>query len=237
MERCWSHKSRREQQANALAKWFSDNGTTFNIIISSTLSRADATAQAIYDRHPLPKPLFVKNSLIREQHFGIAEGHPYSSKNTAGLSAEECYAQKIFPHPRKRDASFPGGESREDLARRAEHAVNDIILPYAPEAANEDIRIAIVSHGLFIRELVDAVIKLDDTNPNVLQDYRGLCNTGWTRMSLKVEPDGTFRVRLTDLNRHEHLDSVTRQQGGIGRAAYDPTQKDIRSFFGGSRKS
>ena len=150
------------------------------------MSRAATTAQAIYDQHPLPKPLLVKNPLIREQHFGDAEGHPYSVKNLTGLSTEECYAQNIFPHLRRRDASFPNGESREDLARRAERAVNDILLPYVPEATNEDIRIAIVSHGLFIREMVDAVMKLDETSSSVLQDYRGLRNTGWTRMTLTV---------------------------------------------------
>jgi len=60
-------------------------------------------------------------------------------------------------------------------------------------------------------------------------------------------------MRVTDVNRHSHTDNIvwhyrynarvglltpdftfqTRQKGGIGSAAYDPKQKDIRAFFGG----
>lgn len=61
-------------------------------------------------------------------------------------------------------------------------------------------------------------------------------------------------MRVTDINRHSHTDNIVwcphcnvcaasltqvwtsqiRQKGGIGSAAYDPKQKDIRAFFGGS---
>jgi hypothetical protein len=60
-------------------------------------------------------------------------------------------------------------------------------------------------------------------------------------------------MRVTDVNRHSHIDNIVRpprykvraalltrslkfqrrQKGGIGSAAYDPKQKDIRAFFGG----
>ncbi|KAG7088411.1 hypothetical protein E1B28_012408 [Marasmius oreades] len=199
--------------------------------------RADATAQALYDRHQSPKPLMLKNPLLREQHFGIAEGHPYARYKVPDLSIEEYYAQNIFPHPRNRNECFPGGESKEDLTKRAECAVNDILVPYVDQATREDFRVAIISHGLFIRVMVDVLIKLDTTTSAIVHEYKGLRNTGWTRMIVKVEvredASTQFRVRVTDSNRHEHLGSLTRQQGGIGRMAYDATQKDIRSFFGG----
>lgn len=61
-------------------------------------------------------------------------------------------------------------------------------------------------------------------------------------------------MRVTDVNRHSHTDNIVgsphynvctasliqtrttqiRQKGGIGSAAHDPKQKDIRAFFGGS---
>jgi len=64
-------------------------------------------------------------------------------------------------------------------------------------------------------------------------------------------------MRVTDINRHSHIDNIVkrhgsnvhptpltpglthqvRQKGGIGRAAYDPKQKDIRAFFGGKTES
>lgn len=58
-------------------------------------------------------------------------------------------------------------------------------------------------------------------------------------------------IKVTDFDRHEHLDSVVselhaaapthqanpffqaRQKGGIGSAEYDPNQQSIRAFFGG----
>jgi len=60
-------------------------------------------------------------------------------------------------------------------------------------------------------------------------------------------------MHVTDVNRHSHTDNIVRhprysdcatlltpgpisqkrQKGGIGSAAYDPKQKDIRAFFGG----
>ena len=60
-------------------------------------------------------------------------------------------------------------------------------------------------------------------------------------------------MRVTDVNHHSHTDNIVRhpplqclrcladtspifqkrQKGGIGSAAYDPKQKDIRAFFGG----
>ena len=60
-----------------------------------------------------------------------------------------------------------------------------------------------------------------------------------------------LEVKVTDFNRHEHLNSVVssyipcpdpsqthsplqaRQKGGIGSAEYDPNQQSIRAFFGG----
>lgn len=59
-----------------------------------------------------------------------------------------------------------------------------------------------------------------------------------------------LEIKVTDFNRHEHLDSVVseastapmfftnpssqaRQKGGIGSAEYDPKQQSIRAFFGG----
>lgn len=60
-------------------------------------------------------------------------------------------------------------------------------------------------------------------------------------------------MRVTDINKHTHIDNLVRQlrysacaalltpsltfqkrqKGGIGSAAYDPKQKDIKAFFGG----
>ena len=63
-------------------------------------------------------------------------------------------------------------------------------------------------------------------------------------------------MRITDINRHSHIDNIVRypcytvraasltlsrtfqkrQKGGIANEAYDHKQKDIRAFFGGNRE-
>jgi len=75
-------------------------------------------------------------------------------------------------------------------------------------------------------------------------DYRGLWNTAWTRVVVDIEGAQEGRpidvdkeppllvVRVTDVNRHSHIDNIKRQKG-IGSAAYDPRQEDIRAFFEG----
>lgn len=70
-------------------------------------------------------------------------------------------------------------------------------------------------------------------------------------MEFPVNGPPPLTVRVTQVNRHEHIDSIVRhvcspvrvdidfgflqkrQRGGIGSAAHDPNQKDIRAFFGG----
>ncbi|KAK0487687.1 phosphoglycerate mutase-like protein [Armillaria novae-zelandiae] len=234
------------KQAEALGDFFSD--TDFAAIHTSDLKRAYLTAQAILDCqesketvHLLPSPL------LREQHFGVAEGKPYS-RSRPDVVSSDLYAQGIYPSPRNRDESFPGGESRSDLRRRAEQAVDEILLPYVWHSAREGnpgVRVALISHGLFIKELIAAFVARDAQGETTDLYYKGLRNTAWARMTVEVQAPGRrkktvlddhhpLKVRLTDFDRKDHLKNVVRQQGGIGSSAHDPHQKDIRSFFAGA---
>ncbi|THV00826.1 phosphoglycerate mutase-like protein [Dendrothele bispora CBS 962.96] len=241
------------KQARSLGRWFATNNTHFTTIYSSTLQRAVMTADAILEHQVDPKPPLIKSISLREQHFGQAEGHLYRQTRDPNLTLEEHYSRGIFPHLRSRSESFPGGESKDDLAKRAEDVIRDIILPSIVEAMKEgrtDYHVAIVSHGLFIKELIDRLLK---RRAGVFPEikYQGLRNTGWTRILIgidgnvpssskntsKAAPDlssSPLLVRITQVNRHEHLDSISRQKGGIGSAAHDPKQKGIRDFFGGA---
>ncbi|KDQ62327.1 hypothetical protein JAAARDRAFT_30223 [Jaapia argillacea MUCL 33604] len=127
--------------------------------------------------------------------------------------------------------------------------------------------VAVVSHGLCISELIAALMRRQGRSGSgeIGNKYRGLMNTAWTRVVIdttvdlggegngapEVEaeqngdsglawPEGDIPpliVRVTDVNRHEHIDTVKRQKGGIGSAAHDPKQQDIRAFFGGAAAS
>ncbi|KAI0346027.1 phosphoglycerate mutase-like protein [Trametopsis cervina] len=223
--------------------------TRFSAIYASDLKRAYSTAEAIYEKQTDPKPTFTSSSLLREQHFGIAEGHPWSWTMTPGLSLEDHFAQGLYPVMDGRTDAFPEGESLNDVAARAEQVIQDFVLSNLRQAAQEGrkgVHIALVSHGICISELIPALMTKDESRKHPGHKYRGLLNTAWTRITVNVkgsEPgkpielnDGTLpalEVVLTDFNRSEHLEAVKRQRGGIGSSAYDPKQKDIRAYFSG----
>ncbi|KAF8627387.1 hypothetical protein AX17_006202 [Amanita inopinata Kibby_2008] len=230
-------------QARALARAFSD--TRFTVILTSTLIRTSSTAQALQDAQTDPKPPISSSLLLREQYFGVAEGKPYGAIRE-GLSLEEHFAKGKYPSPRHRNESFPNGESRADLAQRAEQVVNEILMPYVHDAVQTgsgQSHVAVVSHGLLIREIATALMRKDiATVGGASVVFRGLRNTGWIRIAVQMVQNAgqdivinpsqsTMRVQVTDYERYEHLDGLVRQRAGIGSIAHDPKQRDIRSFF------
>lgn len=91
-----------------------------------------------------------------------------------------------------REEKFPEAESLNDLARRAEVAISECVLPHLSESESKEVHVAIASHGLCIGELVAALIRLDP-EADKKKNYTGLMNTAWTRVEVKV------RVSLNEL--------------------------------------
>ncbi|KAI0087902.1 phosphoglycerate mutase-like protein [Irpex rosettiformis] len=228
---------------NALAS------THFAAIYASPLKRAYSTAEAVYEKQPEPKPTFESTLLIREQHFGIAEGNKWVWNMVPNLSLEEHHARGLFPVMEGRDDKFPEGESLDDVAKRADQAIQDFVLSNVRKAAQEGkkgLHVALVSHGICISELVTALLTKDESGQHPGQKFRGMRNTAWTRITVDVkgsregEPmelvDGELlplKVSLTHFNEFSHLETVKRQKGGIGSSAHDPKQRDIRAYFSG----
>ena len=114
------------------------------------------TAVAVHSAQPTPKSPLTTSPLLREQHFGIAEGKRWIASADPTKSLAEQYAEGIFPTLHGRAEKFPGGESFDDLGRRANQAVNELVMPYVWKAAREGkkgVHVAIVSHGLCISEV------------------------------------------------------------------------------------
>ncbi|KAI0917238.1 hypothetical protein AcW1_007518 [Taiwanofungus camphoratus] len=234
-------------QARALGASLSH--VRLSAIHASPLKRALWTAQAVQDSQSKPNPPLTTSLLLREQYFGIAEGKPWLYNPEPGVSLEEHYARGVFPVIPERSHKFPEGESLIDVEQRAQAAIEQIVMPYiwsAARAGEKGIHVAIVSHGLCISELIPALLSKDVSGLHPGHKYRGLLNTAWTRVTVNIKGIGEgetleftdnnpppLLVRVTDFNRHEHLDNVTRQKGGIGSAGYDPKQQSIRAFFGG----
>lgn len=169
----------------------------FDTIYASPLKRAFTTAEAIRDAQSEPKPPLIPSPLIREQHFGIAEGRPWLLNAKPELSLEEHIAQGIFPVLHHREEKFPEGESVNDLAQRADQAIRELVLPHVWSAAREGskgVHIAVASHGLCISELIQALLRQDASGVLPEDKYRGLRNTAWTRLTVDIKVGAGFMI-------------------------------------------
>jgi probable phosphoglycerate mutase len=104
----------------------------FDVLVSSDLGRASATAQAIADR--CAKPV-VLDSRLRERCFGVGEGMTYEEVDRAYPGA--------FARIRNVDPDFviPGGESRRQFHDRVVAAMDSLADAHAGRA------IVVVTHG------------------------------------------------------------------------------------------
>ena len=181
------------QQARALGEFFTD--THFTAIHASDLKRALWTAQALCDGQKYHKPTFHSSELLREQHFGVAEGKPWSYSSNRNVNLEEEMAKGVYPMLHGSDDKFPGGESINELGQRAHRAITSFVLPHVWQAAKEGktgIHIAVVSHGLCISQMISELLKMSAKQTIGIVDYRGLLNTAWTRLVIDIE------VRISD---------------------------------------
>lgn len=205
------------QQARAVGAYFAN--TQFTKIYASPLPRARDTAQAVLDAQPTPKPTHdFTIAQIREQSFGAAEGHQTCIREP-GKSLEAHFAEGMYPilYENERDVAFPGGESAEDLMRRGERAVRDVVLPHvvyvARSGRNE--HIALVSHGLCIAQVAGAIVRLGG---GTWTRKGPMVNTAWVRievriqggMPLEVADDEVppVEVTVTDEGRADHLEGL-----------------------------
>lgn len=207
-------------QALAVATAHAD--TRYIAILSSTLKRALETATALREAQYYPKPPLTTSPLLREQYLGEAEGKEHRTVREPDLTLEEHFAQGLYPLIWERHLKFPGGESRNDVEDRANQAIDELLMPYVQDTINMGLaesHIAVVSHGRFIREITDALLRRDAWTSAGSEIYRGvkhLQNTGWARLVVATTnvPQSSRRrhlsVRILDFHRTEHLYGSTK---------------------------
>jgi len=229
-------------QCRALAEALSR--TRLSGIHSSDLLRAKMTATVIQEKQPVPKISLRISSLLREQNFGAGEGKKICAKEQ-DLSLSAHYARGKFPAIYSRTGKFPGGESLEDMAIRVDGVIDEVLFPYVWQEfeGGAPMMVAIVSHGLFIAELVARLVKRGNKNLDGVEarNLRGLKNTAFTKVQVtfkkvdsstngsRVSP--SLVVKILAINQCSHLANIPRQGGGIGSMVHDPRQRDIQSFF------
>lgn len=205
------------QQARAVGAYFAN--TQFTKIYASPLPRARDTAKAVLDAQSTPKPAHdFTIAQIREQSFGAAEGHQTCIREP-GKTLEAHFAEEKYPilYESERHVAFPGGESAEDLTRRGERAVRDVVLPHVANVARSgrDEHIALVSHGLCIAQVVGAIVRLGG---GTWKRKGPMVNTGWVRVEVRIQDgipvevaDGEVppvEVTVTEEGRADHLDGL-----------------------------
>ena len=149
----------------------------FDLLVSSDLGRAAATAQAIATR--CAKPV-VLDARLRERHFGVGEGMTYDEVDRAYPGA--------FARIRNVDPDFviPGGESRRQFHARVVSAMDSIA------KAHDGRTIVVVTHGGVLATFFRHVhsIPLDVAHPIAITNasYNVLAHDG-SRWSVETWSD------------------------------------------------
>jgi broad specificity phosphatase PhoE len=132
----------------------------FTQIFASDLQRAWMTAgeissaQTAQHGNSIPQPQVVKLALLREQDFGSFELVPWASKRT-----DDAFTTKV---PSATDPDFKPKETAEQMKARADHFLDDFIVPIL--ALDAEDRVAVVSHGLFLSALWRALLSRFSTD-------------------------------------------------------------------------
>lgn len=116
------------QQILETCKKMSNLGITFDILISSPLSRAVESAQIIRSFYPSKKDIIIDENVI-ERSFGQAEGIPLTDENYKKIMNNE----------------FQDQESEFQIIKRAKHFIYDILEKYPGK------RIVVVTHSHFLK--------------------------------------------------------------------------------------
>ncbi len=134
-----SHKGhlQAKQLGDRMRQW------PIDVIISSPLQRARNTAQMLGDS-------FVTMHDVREIELGQWEGLTLKELFEQNPSLAQ-YSDKDVTNRRA-----PGGESYEDVLKRAKAALETIVATHS-EAAH----IVVVSHGGFIKSLITDILNMD----------------------------------------------------------------------------
>ncbi|RKX75100.1 MAG: histidine phosphatase family protein [Spirochaetes bacterium] len=159
-------------QARAVAQVLNDE--TFDAFYSSDLGRARRTATIIADK--LGRR-FLTDSRLREQHYGLMQGHD-------GKTARELDPE-FFESLARGDADYTpkGGESRKQRHERAIAALSDIAGRHQGEM------VLIITHGGIVDSIFRETLGIPFENPRRYSLY----NTALNRFSFF---EGSWTLRL-----------------------------------------
>ncbi|MBM3339501.1 MAG: histidine phosphatase family protein [Betaproteobacteria bacterium] len=177
------------QQAMLTARHLSilSQAQSINAIYASDLKRAWSTAEPIARLLGLP---ILKQSLLRERHYGVFEGKTHEELQLEGLQSD-------YQRWRNREPDFAlpqGGESLRDFFDRTHRALQSIV---AAHQSNE--RIVAVTHGGFL----DCAYRIASGVAMTEQRQHPLHNASLNRIAWDGE-----RFSMIEWGQIDHLDSL-----------------------------
>jgi alpha-ribazole phosphatase len=178
-------------------------GVEFQAVYASPLKRAQDTAKPIAAAHKLP---LVLDERLAEIHHGAWEGNPAAVIREQ--YADEYHAWRTQPHR----AQMPDGESLQDVSRRVQSFLQDLL------AAHAEGNVLIVSHDAVLRLIVLRTLamgpeyfwrwRFDNASVSILeQSDMAWVGTDWEGLEPEsIPPAGGFRLAM--LNDVHHLEGV-----------------------------
>jgi broad specificity phosphatase PhoE len=209
------------EQANKLRDHLAKTGIILTHIFASPLTRTSKTAEAVKKAHVIAHPNtadsleIVKVSALieqvctidalkalfanRYQDFGYYEGKSFQARSAdSKKTGREAHRDK-----HKDDEGFVDVESKESMAKRADHFLDHHLLPlFDSELATNEHTVAIVSHGILLsnlwrrlllrlprKSLTIALEVMAARGDITLEHLGGWSNTGYLHLSIRRDDD------------------------------------------------
>ena len=143
------------EQARKLGQRFKGEGTVFDRVYSSTLTRAVRTAETMLDSMGQPGRPFEKVEALIEQQM----------PGWRGVSVEEAFTPETIAYMRTKGVHFvpPEGESQRVVQRRVSSWLEDELI-YNEDLirSHRSLRVAVVGHGAATKCLFHYIMGFND---------------------------------------------------------------------------
>ncbi len=154
------------EQVLETCKSLAKMGITFDILISSPLSRAKETAEIIHSFYPSRKEIIIDENVI-ERAFGMAEGIPLTNENYNRIMNNE----------------FADQESEFTIMKRARVFINNLLEKYPGKT------IMVVTHSHFLKACFKPYINNLEFNTKTLNAGVSILKFNDFKRCLKAQID------------------------------------------------
>ena len=159
----------------------------FDVIYSSDLLRAFETTEKIIEQSDVLKSSYQIRSetLLRETSHGVFENRPSEDLKNAAKAAG-------FVDPGLRKFRPQNGENQDDVSTRAQTFLAKLLKEQCKKQKPKT-DILVVSHGLFLRELLRILLEKENSEQEKVEGWKAILlsgtgpNTGISKFNLDID--------------------------------------------------